>query len=527
MDALLGKITDITGPKDAAGASLEVRFKAACVLPRRTPVPEWLKDQVLTVRRDARDPREIGGPGDSVVLTPSESARWLYPLAVTPGVAYGELPPALQLRLLWWKDDKPPEYRVRANGRSHGGQWVPDGAGWVASVDTASLFPSPPRLPVTFDITCDRLGAACAVLPADDPCVQKLLLPGGERYRAQNAWYVVDISARTHGGGIASLSEKGRGVDHFRTSPDLIQNAFQNGGHIDRFRTGWSWSDKIKETAMTGAGTRREGAATRLLLEGVVDEGQNLRTSVAYTLYDDLPLILLQRDFHFGKAKDGDGKEKNDKPKERIDAMQAVGLGFRAAWEAERDGRFGSRLLCADGDRLVALRGAQVGDWSEHDHWRMTDGWAAAEHPGRREYTMYLFDPQTPPHLATWLGRHSITMEPFWPYLPVGPEDSVGYALALTAGEVAGAGAQGAWVACRTAIPGGGVRCALVARMPSAAAGAAATFALGDETREAPLERILVPGVGGILYGAAEFAGGRMDATFDATVAGIAGRRQP
>ena len=29
MDALLGKIADITGPKDTAGAPLEIRFKAA------------------------------------------------------------------------------------------------------------------------------------------------------------------------------------------------------------------------------------------------------------------------------------------------------------------------------------------------------------------------------------------------------------------------------------------------------------------------------------------------------------------
>ncbi len=96
MDALLGKITDIT--EGAAGDSLEIRFKEAGVLPRRTRAPEWLKDQVLTVRRHAPDPREVGNPGDSVVLTPAESARWLCPLAVSPGVAYGELPPTLHLR---------------------------------------------------------------------------------------------------------------------------------------------------------------------------------------------------------------------------------------------------------------------------------------------------------------------------------------------------------------------------------------------------------------------------------------------
>ena len=88
MQALLGKITGIgrqmagEGPTTAgnghagplgARAPLDVKFKAACVLPQRTGVPEWLKDQVLTVRRDAVDPREICEAGDSIVLTPVES----------------------------------------------------------------------------------------------------------------------------------------------------------------------------------------------------------------------------------------------------------------------------------------------------------------------------------------------------------------------------------------------------------------------------------------------------------------------
>jgi hypothetical protein len=84
-------------------------------------VPDWLQDQVLVIERDVVDRREVGNPGDSIVLTPAESARWLYPLAIRPAVAYGELPPTLQLCLRWWKDDKPPEYNVRANGRRQSG----------------------------------------------------------------------------------------------------------------------------------------------------------------------------------------------------------------------------------------------------------------------------------------------------------------------------------------------------------------------------------------------------------------------
>ena len=69
MQALLGKITGInrqstaeepavTGDGHSAPliglspSSLEVKFKGACVLPQRTNVPEWLKDQVLTIQRE-------------------------------------------------------------------------------------------------------------------------------------------------------------------------------------------------------------------------------------------------------------------------------------------------------------------------------------------------------------------------------------------------------------------------------------------------------------------------------------------
>ncbi len=134
--------------------------------------------------------------------------------------------------------------------------------------------------------------------------------------------------------------------------------------------------------------------------------------------------------------------------------MQAVGLGFRAAWGAERDGRSGSRLLCADGERLAAIRGTQVGDWVEHEHWRMTGGWAVAEHPGRREYMMYLFDPK---RRRTWRHGSAGTTSP-WNRsgtMPVGPEESVGYVLALRRARSAGP-ARGRVGACRTAAPGGG-----------------------------------------------------------------------
>jgi hypothetical protein len=530
MQAILGKITHITpkscdtAPRHAA-TRLEIKFKPACVLPQRTKVPEWLKDQTLTLERDVVDAREIGNPGDSLVLTPAESARWLTPLVVTPGVTYGELPQRLAIELRWCKDEKPPEYTVRANGRSWTAAFVKEGERLTASVGTSALFETAPALPVSLEATCDKMRVTCTVLPANTACAWKLMLPEGERHRVENAWYAVDILAQSHAGGISALREKGRGVDHFRRPENRISYELDYGGHSDRFRSGWEWSEQMRDAKMTCAGSRREGAATRLDLEGVLDEGQSLRTSVVYLLYDDLPLILQQRDFRYGKPKEGDNKEKDEKPKEPIDDMKVVGFGFRAAWIAERDGRTGSRVLCTDGERLVTTRCVEVGDYVGHHYWRMAGGWAVAEHPGRREQMMYLFDTRTPPFLATWLGAHTITLEPRWSMLPARPEESVGYALALTAGELCGAAAEGGWVACRTALPGGGTRCAVIARLREPIADQRASFTLGGESRELPLQSWLLPGVGAIQCAAVEFSGDRMRDPLEVTVAGIAGRR--
>jgi hypothetical protein len=533
MHALLGKITEIAPTPASVGLGngaprWTIRFKAACVMPERARVPEWLKEPILTIEREVADPRELGHPGDSILLTPAESARWLRPLAVTPTVAYGRPPRTLQLHLRWWKDEKLPEFRIRANGRWQAGQFTRDGDGGLATVDTAAFFEYEPRLPVAFEVTCDKINVACTVLPENEPYTRKLLLPQGERHRLESGWYRVDVNALSHGAGIEALVETGRGVDHFRSPENRIQQPFHNAGHVDRFTTGWDWSDKMQEVAMTCAGARREGAATRLSLDGVVDEGQNLRTSAVYTLYDGLPLLLVERSFQFhkGKGKEGDGKEKEEKPKEPIDDMKPIRLGFRAAWMAERDGATGSRLLCLDGERLAVTRCAQVGDHVDYESWRMVDGWALAEHPRRREYTMYLFDRQAPPHLGSWMGAQTLTLEPFWPFMPARPDESLGYSLALTTGEIGGAGVEGAWVACRAPLAGGGVRCAVIARLRDALAGTTAALTLGDETREAPLQQVLIPCVGSVSYAIVEFPHGRPDHLFDGTVARIPSRRR-
>ncbi|MGD2175001.1 MAG: hypothetical protein PVJ27_06325, partial [Candidatus Brocadiaceae bacterium] len=129
MRSLLGKITDLKkrGKRGSGSGTLrrlEVSFKAACVMPGRTKPPEWLKDQKLKVTREVADLREVGGVGDSIVLTPSESARWLYPLSAEPDTSYGEAPAKLELSLRWWKDKKPGEFTVFANGRRVSGKFA-------------------------------------------------------------------------------------------------------------------------------------------------------------------------------------------------------------------------------------------------------------------------------------------------------------------------------------------------------------------------------------------------------------------
>jgi hypothetical protein len=529
MDALLGKITQIDR-KDTGGsaATLEVRFKPAGVLPQRAPAPEWLKDQVLKLERAVPDPREVGDPGDSVVLTPEESLRWLAPLTVTPNVVYGKLPATLQLHLRWWKEEKLPEWTVRSNGRSLSGEFTKESEGGTATVDTTSFFPFEPRLPVTFEVTCDKMQAACTVLPTAEPCSGKLVLPEGEQHRLENDWYALSLVARCQGGGVESLWEKGRGIDHFRDPVNRIHHACEHGGHIDRYSTeGWDWSDKLRETRMSCVGERREEEALRLDLEGVVDDGQGLRTSLGVTLYDRLPLLLLERRFQFHKKEPEKKDGKDEKPREPIDDMKPLQLGFQGAWIAERSGAGGSRILCMDGDRFVVTRPGLVGETVWQSYWRMSDGWIVVEHPRRREYTLYLFDPRRRPYLGAWLSEQTLSLAPFWPHQPIRPDQSAGLTLGLTAGEICGAGVEGAWVACRAPRSGGGMRSGLIARLRDSVAAPTADFSLGGEVVRAPLERTLIPGLGRVHFAAAEFPQGQIDQPFDVTLDPVVRRQSP
>src|SRR5204862_3827875 len=108
--------------------------------------------------------------------------------------------------------------------------------------------------------------------------------------------------------------------------------------------------------------------------------------------------------------------------------------------------------------------------------------------------------PACPPYVASWLGEHTLTMEPSWPHLPVRPEESIGFTAAVSVGEAGGAGPDGAWVACRAPRREGGVQCAVIARFRDGSAPPVAGFVYGAEKQEARLDDSLLPGVGIVSY---------------------------
>lgn len=149
MNAILGKIqsVDKSAASEPSRHRMEIKFSPRCVMPERTKVPEWLKDQTLTVTRTVMDPREIGGPGDSIVLTPAESRKWLAPLTVTPVICFGSLPSELTVALRWWKDEKPPEIEVTANGRTRRIKLEKSGDQYEAEVSSSEFYGGHEALP--------------------------------------------------------------------------------------------------------------------------------------------------------------------------------------------------------------------------------------------------------------------------------------------------------------------------------------------------------------------------------------------
>lgn len=520
MNSLLGRIVKVS----PAEGDIEVEFEPACLLPEHAAVPEWLVGKKLAIRRRVKDPREVGGIGDSIVLDPQESAPYLSPLTVEPAVCYGALPETLHLTYALPSEDKAPEFQAQGAGGTIKGAFEKDGALWRAEIKTASLVDGPLRPPATLKFTVDKGAATCVLFAAEGPVHGKIATPEGPAYRMENAWYAADISLSAGAGAVASFVEKGRNIDHFEKPANLTSLRQEAAGHLDRVHLGsaWEWFDKLRDTPAGSIGATVAGGAIRLDIESTLDDGQQVRTTAVQTLYDDIPLITLQRSYH--KARPAQSDKKDDAPKAKIDEVTPIGFGFRTSWIVEREKCSGSRFLCVDGSRLAAIRTMEPNSFIACRPWSISGGWCLAEHPGRRAHMLYLFNTEDPPTLASWSGPQTITLEPYWPLIPLAPEQSVSLTLGLAAGEICGASPGGAWVACRQTAKGV-VRLGIVARVAEPVENRAATVTLGGETKSVSLVPLLVAGIGTLHTAVAEFERADIAGELTATVAGIPDRR--
>jgi hypothetical protein len=104
------------------------------------------------------------------------------------------------------------------------------------------------------------------------------------------------------------------------------------------------------------------------------------------------------------------------------------------------------------------------------------------------------------------------------------PEESIGFASGLVAGETGGASPQGAWVACRRRNHSGGVVCGIVARLRTGA-DAGVRVACGDSASEITLQHTLMPGIGPLYYGCVPFEDESPASALAVEVGSIQGRK--
>ena len=520
MLGLLGKIT-AGKAKIADPQAQAVSFRPVSVLPLRTPVPEWLKDRILTVARSIGDARELGGPGDSIVIGAAEAARWLRPLTVSPAIIEGDPPEVLRVALSWWHEDTPPELTAVAAGRRVPVELTRDGDRFAGSVPLAALRGAA-GYPEHISIEGAGLKALCALAPACGVSARAIDLPHCRGYRLRTPWLSLDVDTDHYAGCIAGLAERGREIDHFARPDGIIQLPCEHGGQYERVKFEWSWNDAPRGQKAVTAGARQEGGAIRLDLQGIADPGREMRTSAAYTAYEAIPLVTAQREYSLHPKTD----EKDDGTlKEPIDRLSSPTLGIRSASLAERNGTGSSRVLLHDGARLVSARGGTM-EMQGSRSWALRDGWALLEHPGRRSRILYLFDTDGPPTLKVWNAAHEISVEPQWHAVPVAPGGSFGITMGIVAGEAGGASTAGAWVGVKTPDPDGGMRWAIVARLALSTADRSVTIVSGQIKRSASLEPFHVTGIG-TLYTAVVTLPDAGEAAVDITAAGIESKRQP
>lgn len=492
--ALLGRIVGIA-PVEGADDRWQVTCIPLCVLPHQTAPPDWLKDQKLTIERVAADPRALGVPGDSLVLDTHESARWLNPLRLSVPSLVDAFPQTLGIELSWWKDDKAPDYVVRCLGREWRGSLEKGDDKMSACVDLSDLAALVDVPPAEIVITVESLTARVVLTPAAPTWWERRSTPDDELLRLQGDWYTVDLHPAAFAGGITQVTERARGRDLF-VRPEQIQGVYDYGGIHHGLRHGWNWLQSMFDRPMESVHGAADGDGLRLTLEGLIDEGMGLRSTLEVRLLRDAPLVLMNRQYHCQPAAPASDKPGKPAPvKMPIDDLKAFQPILEACWQSDQSGSTGSRLHTVENGRYVTLRPSPD---DEHGQWarerRMSDGWALVEHPLRAECAMLLFDPCALP--TRWVGMHHdrLTVQCNWSAQLVERGRGIAHSAAWCFGEWCGASEQGVWVACRCPESAGQQQVAIVARWRKDVPDASVW--IGEEPVTAAWRVLTLPGVG-------------------------------
>ena len=525
MYGLLGKITNI---KTKAGSNLnfDITFEPVAVLPDRTAVPKGLKGKKLKLERRVSHRQELGGIGDMIVIGSGEASKWLSPLAVEPAIARGRAPSRITIRLRWWPDKKPPDYSVSVPGASLSGKFKkgPDDE-WTAELRTERFLPRSLAAPFDVRVKCGELEAWCAVLPHDKPVSRRICAAPAPFHRLENEWYSADVTPDRYAGGIVSLVERGRGVEHFPAVEGLIQHPLEQAGLCARCRVDFMFTNEGAKVAHTGSYI--SAGDLRAVFEGEIEPASGLRSITEFTLTKSFPLLVVDRRYAIPKKKKegGPGPAKDaarqKPPPQPVDDLYSLSHCLTALWPAAEE----ARVLWVDKEALNSTRPAMPWYMLSGPDWKLRKGWVLAENGERTRGILFLSAPDPPDRLVVRrmgnYDRFILEEEP----LPLGPDEGAGRAAAVAAGETWGASEKGAWIGVRTPLAGGGVRCAFIARTEGLDGSAEVLARVGRRKGTAPLERLSLPGIGPAAAALIDIPGGTMSSRFEAEVDGIPSRR--
>ncbi len=505
MKALLGRLVSVD-PIEGQTDQYSIAFKPICVLPNRSAPPEWIKDQTLKVERQVHDLREIGHPGDSLVLSIEESRPWLTPLEVTPCGVVHDIPEKLSLSLHWWKEGDPPTYTVKVNGWEMTGKFEKNDEKITAKVDISQAV-TQLRAPVVIDVEVDKLHEQCVVLPAQGPVWQHVKQPQGDYVRLRGRWLQADINPNCYAGGLCGVKELLRGQEHLTKPEHTVLGELKFGGYFDGISQGWGplgGLETIQAKSISGD-TGSEGPQVRL--EGMLNEGLRLRSLVNCQLPDWAPLLIWRREY---------ARQPLDKSAEGvqvpINSVESLKLYGHLSSVTDGSGLLQSRLSAIEDGRFVSLRLAKEYENSHGNGKKLDAGWLVVEHPVRQQMTLVLINPDhcQCQHHNTYAGCFNVE----WHMSDqlVGPIGGLGQTVALAFGEQCGAGDAGAWVACRGVSDDGQLMVGIVARLKSHE-GATAVVSCAGQQQELLLRSVPIPGVGEVQIASAQFA-----AALDSTI---------